>query len=161
MSLVTKENKTNDELSKMFTVEKLPAQDDKDDNDPKDDKEEVKLKVINKDEEKQKDGKIKVTLTVNKELNADKLPKGWELSKDKKSISKVMKVGATEKIELVAIDGTELNYEVKVTADKGNEKLPTKLPQAGLGTTLTFAVVVVAGIALISLKKYRDYKDIK
>ncbi len=101
------------------------------------------FKVINKTEEDQGDGKIKVTVTVNKELDPDKLPEGWTLGEDGKSIWKVMDKGASEEITLVAKDGSTLKYTV-TAGDKTTA--PGTIPQTGMKNTI---IVVVAVIAII------------
>lgn len=106
-----------------------------------DDKEE--FKVINKTEEDQGNGKIKVTVTVNKELDPTKLPDGWTLSEDGKSIWKVMDKGASEDLTLVAKDGSTIKYTV-TAGDKTTA--PGKIPQTGVKNTI---IVVVAGIAIV------------
>lgn len=101
------------------------------------------FKVIDEKQENVEDGKIKVTITVNKELDPTKLPDGWTLSEDGKSIWKVMDKGASEDLTLVAKDGSTIKY--KVTAgDKTTA--PGKIPQTGVKNTM---ILVVAGIAIV------------
>ena len=101
------------------------------------------FKVINKTEEDQGNGKIKVTITVNKELDPSKIPDGWTLSEDGKSIWKVMDKGASEDLTLVAKDGSTIKYTV-TAGDKTTA--PGKIPQTGVKNTI---IVVVAGIAIV------------
>ena len=101
------------------------------------------FKVINKTEEDQGNGKIKVTVTVNKELDPTKLPDGWTLSEDGKSIWKVMDKGASEDLTLVAKDGSTIKYTV-TAGDKTTA--PGKIPQTGVKNTI---IVVVAGMAIV------------
>lgn len=101
------------------------------------------FKVINKTEEDQGNGKIKVTVTVNKELDPTKIPNGWTLGEDGKSIWKVMDKGTSEDITLVAKDGSTIKYTV-TAGDKTTA--PGKIPQTGITNTIIF---VVAGIAIV------------
>ena len=107
------------------------------------------FKVIDKKEQDLGDGKVKVTITVNKELDKDKIPEGWELSEDGKSISKVMDKGKTEEITLVAKDGSTLKYSVVAGSTLEDEKdettANTKIPQTGVRNTM---LLVIAGIAI-------------
>lgn len=102
-----------------------------------------KFKVIDEKQENTSDGKVKVTITVNKELDPNELPKGWTLSEDGKSIWKVMDKGTSEDITLVAKDGSTLKYTV-IAGDKTTA--PTKIPQTGIKNTI---IVVVGAIAII------------
>lgn len=80
-----------------------------------------KFAVVDEKQEPAEDGKIKVTITVNRELDPNKLPKGWTLSEDGKSISKVMEKGKTEKVTLNSKDGETIDYSV--TANGENFKV--------------------------------------
>lgn len=103
------------------------------------------FKIINKTEDKQENGKIKVTIIVNKELDSSKLPNGWTLSEDGKSIWKVMDKGASEDITLVSKDGDEIKY----TVTAGDETTaPGKIPQTGVTNTI---IVALAGIAIVGM----------
>ena len=104
---------------------------------------EEEFKVVNKTDEDQGNGKVKVTVTVNKELDPNKLPDGWTLGEDGKSIWKVMDKGTSEDITLVAKDGSTLKYTV-TAGDKTTA--PGTIPQTGIKNTI---VVVVAAIAII------------
>ena len=88
--------------------------------------------------------KVKVTVTTNKELDPDKLPNGWTLGDDKKSVWKIMDKGATEEITLVAKDGSTLTYTVVAGGDK--TQASTKIPQAGDKSIVIIATVVVIAI---------------
>lgn len=101
------------------------------------------FKVINKTEEDKGNGKVKVTITVNKELDPNKLPDGWTLTEDGKSIWKVMDKGTSEDLTLVAKDGSTIKYTV-TAGDKTTA--PGKIPQTGVKNTIIF---VVAGIAIV------------
>lgn len=101
--------------------------------------------MIDKKDEDLGDGKVKVTITVNKELDPDKLPEGWTLGEDGKLIWKVMDEGATEEITLVAKDGSTIKYTVTV-GDKTTA--PGTIPQTGVRNTI---IVVVAAIAIIAI----------
>ena len=114
------------------------------------------LEVISKNEEPHSSGKVKVTITVNKELDPNKLPEGWELSEDGKSISKIMAEGAEEKITLVALDGSTLDYTVKVSNSQAN----TDLSDTGSKYTLVFVSIAIVAVALFIFKKSRKLKDI-
>ena len=129
------------------------------------------LKVIEQKDEKQDDGKIKVTVIVNKELDKDKLPNGWTLSEDGKSITKIMNKGEKEEIELVAKDGAKTKYTViagSTLNDDKNKNEQSKddgttsnkiIPQTGATTTI---LVVIAGIAIFGIIAFRKYiKNIK
>ena len=124
------------------------------------------FKVIGQKDEKQDDGKIKVTVIVNKELDKDKLPNGWTLSEDGKSITKIMNKGEKEEIELVAKDGSKIKYTVVAgaTLNDSDEKkdttvAPTKHPNTGTKNTL---LIVIVGIAIFGIIAFRKYiKNIK
>lgn len=106
-----------------------------------------KFKVIDEKQENTADGKVKVTITVNKELDKDKLPEGWTLSEDGKSISKVMNKDEEFKLTLVAKDGSTLEYSGVAKITNGDKTTATgKIPQTGVKNTIIF---VVAGIAVI------------
>ena len=124
------------------------------------------FKVIGQKDEKQDDGKIKVTVIVNKELDKDKLPNGWTLSEDGKSITKIMNKGEKEEIELVAKDGSKTKYTViagYTLKDDENKNEQSKddgttsnkiIPQTGATTTI---LVVIAGIAIFGIIAFRKY----
>lgn len=101
------------------------------------------FKVIDKKEDVQDDGKIKVTITTNKELDSNKIPNGWTLGEDGKSIWKVMDKGTSEDITLVAKDGSTIKYTV-TAGDKTTA--PGKIPQTGVRNTI---ILVVVGIAIV------------
>lgn len=107
-------------------------------------KESNDFKVISKNDENQGNDKVKVTVTTNKELDPDKLPNGWTLGDDKKSVWKIMDKGATEEITLFAKDGSTLTYTVVAGGDK--TQASTKIPQAGDKSTVIIAIVVVIAI---------------
>lgn len=98
------------------------------------DKDGEEFKVINKTEEDQGNGKIKITITVNKELDPNNLPSGWTLGEDGKSIWKVMNKGVIEELTLVAKDGSKINYTVGT------------IIQAGVNNTI---LIVIAAIAIV------------
>lgn len=129
------------------------------------------LKVIEQKDEKQDDGKIKVTVIVNKELDKDNLPNGWTLSEDGKSITKIMNEGEKEEIELVAKDGSKTKYTViagYTLKDDGNKNNQSQddgttsnkiIPQTGATSTI---LVVIAGIAIVGIIAFFKYiKNIK
>lgn len=129
------------------------------------------LKVIEQKDEKQDDGKIKVTVIVNKELDKDKIPNGWTLSEDGKSITKIMNKGEKEEIELVAKDGSKTKYTViagSTLKDDENKNDQSKddgttsnkiIPQTGATSTI---LVVIAGIAIVGIIAFFKYiKNIK
>ena len=129
------------------------------------------FKVIDQKDEKQDDGKIKVTVIVNKELDKDKLPSGWTLSEDGKSITKIMNKDEKEEIELVAKDGSKIKYTVVAgytLKDDENKNEQSKddgttsnkiIPQTGATTTI---LVVIAGIAIFGIIAFKKYiKNIK
>lgn len=70
------------------------------------------LSITKSEEENSETGKIKVTLTSNKELDTTKLPEGWTISEETTSISKEMDKDAIEKMTITAKDGTTLDYAV-------------------------------------------------
>lgn len=132
--LKTTDNKVNKQLvSNLFDLAKNQNNDNEE------------FKVIDKKDEDLGDGKVKVTITVNKELDPDKLPEGWTLGEDGKLIWKVMDEGATEEITLVAKDGSTIKYTVTV-GDKTTA--PGTIPQTGVRNTI---IVVVAAIAIIAI----------
>lgn len=110
------------------------------------------FKVTGTDNEKQDNGKVKVTIKVNKELDPNKIPEGWKLSDDGKSIWKIMDQGKEEKVTLVAKDGSTIEYTVKAktfdTDDKkDNSQAPTDIPQTGVRNVVigVVAVIIIAG----------------
>lgn len=105
--------------------------------------EEFKVIDVVKDPKTENAEKVKVTITVNKELDPTKLPNGWTLSEDGKSIWKVMDKGTSEDLTLVGKDGSTLKYTV-TAGDKTTA--PGKIPQTGITNTI---IVVVAGIAIV------------
>lgn len=126
------------------------------------------FKVIEQKDEKQDDGKIKVTVIVNKELDKDKLPNGWTLSEDGKSITKIMNKGEKEEIELVAKDGSKIKYTVVAgaTLNDSDEKkdttvAPTKHPNTGTKNTLLIVIVGIAIFGIIAFSKYIKNSEIK
>lgn len=126
------------------------------------------FKVIEQKDEKQDDGKIKVTVIVNKELDKDKLPNGWTLSEDGKSITKIMNKGEKEEIELVAKDGSKIKYTVVAgaTLNDSDEKkdttvAPTKHPNTGTKNTLLIVIVGIAIFGIIAFSKYIKNREIK
>lgn len=112
------------------------------------------FKVIDKKEDVQDNGKIKVTITTNKELDSNKIPNGWTLGEDGKSIWKVMDKNTSEDITLVAKDGSTIKYTVTV-GDKTTA--PGKIPQTGIKNTIIF---VVAGIAIVGIVVFIRSKKI-
>lgn len=117
-------------------------------------KESNDFKVISKNDENQGNDKVKVTVTTNKELDPDKLPNGWTLGDDKKSVWKIMDKGATEEITLFAKDGSTLTYTVVAGGDK--TQASTKIPQTGDKSTVIIAIVVVIAIGgIVFLAKSR------
>lgn len=126
------------------------------------------FKVIEQKDEKQDDGKIKVTVIVNKELDKDKLPNGWTLSEDGKSTTKIMNKGEKEEIELVAKDGSKIKYTVVAgaTLNDSDEKkdttvAPTKHPNTGTKNTLLIVIVGIAIFGIIAFSKYIKNSEIK
>lgn len=117
-------------------------------------KESNDFKVISKKDENQGNDKVKVIVTTNKELDPDKLPNGWTLGDDKKSVWKIMDKGTTEEITLVAKDGSTLTYTVVAGGDK--TQASTKIPQAGDKSAIIIATVVIIAIGrIIFLSKSR------
>lgn len=105
------------------------------------------LKVVEQKGEDAGNGKIKVTITVNKELDKNQIPEGWTLSEDGKSISKVMNKDEEFKVTLVAKDGSKLEYSGVAKIKNGDKTTaPGKIPQTGITNTIIF---VVAGIAIV------------
>ncbi len=112
------------------------------------------FKVTDKKEDVQDNGKIKVTITTNKELDSNKIPNGWTLGEDGKSIWKVMDKNTSEDITLVAKDGSTIKYTVTV-GDKTTA--PGKIPQTGIKNTIIF---IVAGIAIVGIVVFIRSKKI-
>ena len=117
----------------------------------------VAVDNIKEADEDQGNDKVKVTVTTNKELDPDKLPNGWTLGDDKKSVWKIMDKGATEEITLVAKDGSTLTYNVLAGGDK--TQAPTKIPQTGVKNTVIAVVAVIAiGGAVFFVKSRKMLK---
>lgn len=132
---------------------------------PSDNNQTEELKVIEQKDEKQSDGKIKVTVIVNKELDKDKLPNGWTISEDGKSITKSMNKDEKEEIELVAKDGSKVKYTVIAGAKLNNDETkkddttaPTNHPQTGASNVMLFVIAGIALFSIVILKKYKNNK---
>lgn len=73
------------------------------------------LKVDVKKDPTTKDAeKVKVTITANKELDPDKIPNGWTLGKDGKTLTKDFDKNGKEDVKVVAKDGDEITVNVAV-----------------------------------------------
>lgn len=100
------------------------------------------------------DGKVKVTLKTNKELDKDKIPEGWKLLDDGKSIEKIMEKGTKVEVTLVAKDGSTHKHTVVIASDADGKKddttAKTKIPQTGVKNTVIFIIagVVIAGTVI-------------
>ena len=114
------------------------------------------LKVVEQKGEDAGNGKIKVTITVNKELDKNQIPEGWTLSEDGKTISKVMNKDEEFKVTLVAKDGSKLEYSGVAKITNGDKTTATgKIPQTGVGNTIIFVVVDIAIIGTVVFVKSR------
>ena len=118
------------------------------------------LKIVNKKEDSIDSNKVKVTITVNKKLDSKKIPEGWTLSEDGKTLVKNLEKGTTEKITLVSEDGKTLEYIVnameKDEANNGDKSTSvTKLPQTGSSNIIFIAITGFIAIAVISFIKLR------
>lgn len=102
-----------------------------------------KLVVDSKGDEILENGKIKVSITTNKELNSEKIPEGWSLSEENKNIIyKEMDKDSIEKVSLIEKDGATLEYIVIAGKNNvpyiDNMKVDTFGADYGLPQTINF-----------------------
>lgn len=134
----------------------------------KDNQEETKITstITKKD-----DTTVIVTIESNKEMQETE---GWQLSEDKKTLTREYKSNITETIEIVTEDGEtkEIMIDVKSfnedgainnnNSDKeqnGNDnKYEGKLPAAGESIIMIISVITIGIVATISYRKYKEYK---
>lgn len=122
------------------------------------------FKVIKQEDKEQSDGKIKVTVITNKELDPNKIPNGWTLGEDGKSIWKIMNKGEKEELNLVAKDGSKITYSVVAgsTLDKKNSTTSNnKLPQTGIKNTIIAVIAVIAIVGIVAFIRYRKNMKVK
>ena len=119
-----------------------------------------------------------VTATIKTNKKVEKVD-GWKLSEDGMTLTKKYSKNETEKVKLVAEDGTEKTVTVKVsnikakstktnssstnktTGKKDNTVSPTILPQTGLGRGIMAIVVIATVYGIYAYRKYNYLKDIK
>ena len=119
-----------------------------------------------------------VTATIKTNKKVEKVD-GWKLSEDGMTLTKKYSKNETEKVKLVAEDGTEKTVTVKVsnikakstktnsssknktTGKKDNTVSPTILPQTGLGRGIMAIVVIATVYGIYAYHKYNYLKDIK
>ena len=113
-------------------------------------------------------GTVTATIKTNKEVNK---VEGWNLSEDKKTLTKVFSTNAKEIVHLVSLDNMTKEVEVKVENIKEKENSEPKkedtttaqgtLPQTGVSITIVLAIGFIVLFSIIMYKKYSGYKDVK
>ena len=90
--------------------------------------------------------------------------KGWELSEDKTTLTKLYTFNTTEEVHLIDLDGMTEDVTVKIEniiAKKDDTIAKEEIPNAGANAIITIAIMFAVCAVLVLYKKYNTYKDIK
>ena len=141
-AFVGKNGMMNDEVSsKLF---ELSAKEDETNNSG----DTSEFKVTDESQKNTDSGKVLVTVTTNEEIDPNKLPEGWNLNEDKKSISKEMEDGKTEDIKIVSVDGNEVTHKVTAVLFKVVSKTEEPLNNDQVKVTINLNKPVKGSTAL-------------
>jgi len=103
-----------------------------------------KTEITNKD--------VEVKITANEKVQEIE---GWELSEDKKTLSKTYTTNKSEKVNVYDLAGNSIKVEVHVdNISKTEKNLPSKLPNAGVkGFCIILAIIGAGVLAIVFYKK--------
>lgn len=136
---------------------------------------------INYNPEAETEDEVVVTIKANKEI---KPVDGWNLSEDKKTLTKKYTENTNEIVHLIDIDNIEKDVEINVNnivkkneeepgknqikentivgnLEKDNTTAPNKIPQTGNSVMFTICIITIVMIAIVYYKRYNEYKEVK
>lgn len=131
--------------------------------------------------ENETNDEVVVTIKANKEITP---VDGWNLSEDKTTLTKKYTENTKETVHIVDIDNIEKDIEINVNnivkkdenqpgkdqvkenitiddSKKDNTTAPDKIPQTGSSIMFTLGMLIIIILAVVSYKKYNEYKEIK
>ena len=129
------------------------------------DKEKPEIKMSYSNTE-QTNGKVKVTIEVNKDIQ---VPKGWILDEQNNIIYKEYDANTEETVTIVDLAGNETEVQIKIdniignkTNNNGDDTISNiDIPKAGIKTRILMSILFLIVCGIVTYKKYGKYKDIK